>query len=120
MSFLALSMLACTGAFMSTGSNAAGSFDGNWVGTSPAVGDCGQLVVKLLITDGKIAGTVAGKHGSPSIDSGVVAENGSAQVRYAVKQGFRGNIQFSGNNFRGSFDTFCGSRETIGSRGQAQ
>jgi hypothetical protein len=91
------------------------SFDGKWVGTAPEAGDCGQLVVTMTISDGKISGTVAGKHGAPPIDSGTVEANGAAELRYA-KQGFRANVRFEGNAFRGNFDTFCGPRPTEGSR----
>ena len=102
----------------SVGSNAAGPFDGKWVGTAPDAGDCGQLVVTLVITDGKITGTVAGKHGSPPIDSGVVSPDGTAHITYSPRTNFQGNLQLSGDAFRGHFDTFCGTRETVGSRSQ--
>jgi hypothetical protein len=90
-------------------------FDGKWVGTAPEAGDCGQLVVTMTIADGKITGAVAGKHGAPPIDSGAVTANGAAELHYA-KQGFRANVRFEGNTFRGNFDTFCGPRATVGSR----
>jgi hypothetical protein len=114
--FLAPLMLACFGLLVITGSYAAGPFDGKWVGTAPEAGDCGQLVVTLTITDSKISGTVAGKYGSPSIESGVVAVDGSAKVQYAAQQKFDGAIQFSGGNFRGNFKSFCGLRDVVGSR----
>jgi hypothetical protein len=95
---------------------AAGPFDGKWVGTAPDAGDCGPLVVTLNITDGKITGTVAGKHGSPPIDSGVVKPDGTAHVMYSPRTHFEGDVRFFGNTFKGSFATFCGKRETTGSR----
>jgi hypothetical protein len=95
---------------------AAGPFDGKWVGTAPEAGDCGQLVVTLMVADGKITGTVAGKHGTPSIESGRVSADGTAELHYGAKQGFRAGIRFVGDSFRGDFETFCGARATVGSR----
>jgi hypothetical protein len=114
--FLAPLILAFAISFAGTSSHAAGPFDGKWVGTAPEAGDCGQLVVTLTITDSKITGTVAGKHGPPSIQSGDVAADGRARVLYADQQGFDGAIQFSGDNFRGNFKSFCGLRDVTGSR----
>jgi hypothetical protein len=108
--FVLMAAMACVNA------NAAGPFDGKWVGTAPEAGDCGQLLVTLVVADGTITGTVAGKHGAPPIESGRIATDGTAQLRYAGKQGFRANVKFVGDGFRGTFDTFCGTRATVGSR----
>jgi hypothetical protein len=100
---------------------AAGPYDGQWVGTAPDAGDCGVLTVTLTINGSAISGNVTGKRGSPSIQSGAIAADGSAHVTYSLGQNERsleGNARFSGNQFSGQFATMCGIRQVTGSRRQ--
>jgi len=95
--------------------SAAGPYDGKWVGTAAEAGDCGVLTVTLIVKDNAITGTVNGKHGTPPIDSGTVAPDGTALVTYAPRA-FKGNIRFTGNRFIGNFNSVCGVRAVTGSR----
>src|SRR5579859_5734049 len=108
-------------AMLLAAADAAGPFDGKWVGTAPEAGDCGVLTVTLVVANNQITGTVAGKHGSPTIRTGAIATDGTANVTYAIgnsSSAFSGTIKFVGNAFSGRFQTVCGFRDTTGARVQ--
>jgi hypothetical protein len=88
---------------------AAGTFDGKWIGTAPEAGDCGVLTVTLVVANNMVGGAVSGKHGSPSINPAPIASGGTAHVNYGR---FQAGIRFSGDQFAGNFQTFCGVRDT--------
>jgi hypothetical protein len=88
-------------------------YDGTWVGKSPAAGDCGPLTVILIVSGNTIGGTVSGKNGNPRIRPVVFSPTGVVNVDYAR---FTASIRFSGNQFTGQFNTFCGVRQVVGTR----
>lgn len=94
---------------------AAGTYDGKWVGTAPEAGDCGVLTVTLNVASNTVTGTVSGRHGSPAILPIEIGPDGVAQVQYAP---FQARVRFAGEQFQGSFQTYCGLRNTIGKRVQ--
>jgi len=102
--------------FMGVLARAAGPQDGKWIGTAPDAGDCGVLTVTLVVANNMVAGIVSGKHGSPSFNPTPIAPDGTAQVEYGPTQHFKASIRFSGDQFTGSFQSFCGVRNTIGKR----
>jgi hypothetical protein len=97
--------------------NAGGPFDGNWVGTAPALGDCGVLTVRMTVLDGRVvSGSVAGNHGAPAIDWGFVQPNGFGKVQYSTQPTATAQLTFTGNVFTGWFPTKCGRRAVSGTR----
>jgi hypothetical protein len=88
----------------------AGGYDGVWVGTAPAKGDCGTLNVTLSVNGSTIGGVVSGAHGSPRIKPTMFSP-GASTLEY---KGFRANVTFSGSTFSGEFGTMCGPRQVVG------
>ena len=111
---LLISITSLTSAVMFS-ARASGPFDGKWIGTAPEAGDFSVLTVTLIVTDNTIAGTVSGKHGSPSINPALIASDGTVQIKYGP---FQAGIRFSGDQSTGKFQTRCGVRDTAGKRSQ--
>jgi hypothetical protein len=74
------------------------------------------LTVTLAVKNNEITGTVSGRYGSPNIDSGTIAPDGTAIVTYAPRSGFSGNIRFMGAQFLGNFNSRCGIRAVTGTK----
>jgi hypothetical protein len=91
----------------------ADQYDGTWVGSSPAAGDCGPLTVILIVSGKTIGGTVSGKNGSPRIRPISFPQTGVVSIDYAR---FTASVRFSGNRFTGQFNTFCGVRQVVGTK----
>jgi hypothetical protein len=117
MKIIAVATVALAAVCVCCGVMAAGSYDGNWVGTAPEFGDCGVLTVTIVVHDNQITGTVNGKHGNPTIFPTAIGADGTARIMYMGQTtSFTASVRFSGDQFTGNFGTFCGLRAVTGKR----
>jgi hypothetical protein len=93
--------------------NAAGPFDGNYTGGSPAAGGrngCAATIATVSISEGKITGKYTERNYTFNI-SGTVAPDGSVTGRWSSNP-FTG--KFSGGHFAGSYSSKeCGAQRPI-------
>jgi len=111
-SIIAGMLLACA----TLSAHADASFDGKWLGIAPEAGDCGALLVTLTVTGNMVAGTATGKHGTGTISPTAIAADGTTQVKYGPNMRFQARIRFVGDQFTGTFDSYCGARDVAGTR----
>lgn len=92
---------------------AAGPFDGQYTGGSPAAGGrngCAATIATVSITDGKITGKYTERNYTFTI-SGTVAADGTVAGRWSSNP-FTG--KFSGGHFAGSYSSKeCGAQRPI-------
>jgi len=112
--------IAVIAASMISVAEAAGPFDGNWTGETPAIEGCGIWKFHLTIASGTVTGYVDGQsHGRRAtgvVQNGDVAPNGAAQIVWTLNDRLAGKFRFAGNAMTGQFTGPCGEASVTGRR----
>lgn len=104
---------------LATGANAAGPFDGDWLGVDPANSQCNSPVeIVLQINNNQITGHVTGARGTGYITPSPIGTNGTAHIVYGGSRlTLEADIRFGGNRFDTDVSSACGgTRHVSGSK----
>ena|SRR5207248_5218706 len=102
---------------------AAGPFDGKWVGEAPSIEGCGVWKFYFTVVNGSVSGYVEGilqgQLARGDVLSGAVNTDGTAQIVWGKNNHFQGGFRFAGDALAGRFVGACGEASMTGRRAQS-